>query len=120
MPVVHDEAHSRYVSRSGNQHASGKREGLPNLGLCHCESEPKTKSGFAAVSPVGAIVSSSEILSPRTQEQLRQMYSKVKGTDNAGNTSERSDKPLCFRHHRENGQGEEPAANLIRTISQRS
>lgn len=90
--------------QDGNQHAAGKRTVLPNLGLCHCESEPKTKGGFAAVSPVGTIVFSSEILSPRPQEQSTQMYSKVKGTDNAGNAREPSDKPLCFRHLRENGQ----------------
>lgn len=75
---------------------------LPNLGLRHSESEPKTKGGFGAVSPMGTMVFSSEILSPRPQEQLRQMDSKVKGTDNAGNAREPSDKPLCFRHHREN------------------
>lgn len=104
MTIFHDEAHSRYVSKSGNPHAGGRRAVLPNLGLCHCESEPKTKGGFEAVCPMGTIVFSSEILSPRAQEQLRQLHSKVKGIDNAGNSRERSGKPLCFRHHRENWQ----------------
>lgn len=39
---------------------------------------------------MGTIVFSSEILSPRAQEQLRQMHSKVKGTDNAGKAREPS------------------------------
>lgn len=37
---------------------------------------------------MGTIVFSSESLSLRAQEQLRQMHSKVKGTDNAGKAGE--------------------------------
>lgn len=42
------------------------------------------------MSPVATIVFSSETLSSRAQEQLRQMLSKVKGIDNAGNSREPS------------------------------
>lgn len=84
MTIFHDKA-LRDMFPEG-----GRRAALPNLGLCRCEHEPETKYGFGAVSPMGTIVFSSEILSPRAQEQLRQMPSKVKGTDNAGKAGEPS------------------------------
>jgi hypothetical protein len=49
---------------------------------------PKIKGGFGTVSLMGTIVFSSESLSPTAQEQSRQMHSKVKRTDNAGNSTE--------------------------------
>lgn len=70
--------------------ARRRRAALPNLGLPHCEKESQTEYGFGAVYPMGTIVFSSEILSPRAQGQLRQMHSKVKGTDNAGKAGEPS------------------------------
>lgn len=100
MTIFHDEAHYSEICLQKWESVCMRPEGL-----CHCESEPKTKGGFGAVFPVGTIVFSSEILSPRAQEQLRQMFSKVKWTDNAGNSREPSGKfPRCFRHHRENWQ----------------
>lgn len=65
---------------------------------------PKQRVGLQQCPQWEQLFFSSEILSPRPQEQSTQMYSKVKGTDNAGNAREPSDKPLCFRHLRENGQ----------------
>lgn len=49
-----------------------KAGGLPTLAFCCCESDPQTKGRLGAVSPMGTIVFSFEILSPRAQEQLRQ------------------------------------------------
>lgn len=64
--------------------------GLRGERFCPAESEPKTKGGFGAVSPVATIVFSSETLSSRAQEQLRQRLSKVKGRDKAGKSREPS------------------------------
>lgn len=121
MTIFHDEAHSRSISRSGNQQAGGKKGTF-----YHCESEPQTKGGLGAVSPVGIIVFSSESLSPRAQEQLRQMHSKVNRTDNAGNSREPSGKsphPLACASvllQRELTTAQVAWRNLIRTILQRS
>lgn len=90
----------RYASKSGNLHAGGRRAALPILGLPRCENEPKTVWVWSSM-PDGNNCFLSENLSPRAQEQLRQMHSKVKGTDNAGKAREPSGQSLSFRHQRD-------------------
>lgn len=112
----HDRAELN-VSKSENPYAWGRRAMLPNFGSCLPEREPKTKHRFGAMSRTRRTIAfSSESLSPRAKEQLRQLHSKVKGTDNAGNVREHNGWPLGFRHLR----GPTPArawSNLIREIS---